>query len=87
MSVVFLLLGLVNLIILFYEKDKLSKIFLCVSLSFSLLSFFAGDLIFHTLEFNIFLLFMSIEKTEKTEKFKKNIFILVLDNLRGGVVY
>lgn len=30
---------------------------------------------------------MSIEKTEKTEKFKKNIFILVLDNLPGGVVY
>lgn len=30
---------------------------------------------------------MSIEKNEKTEKFKKNIFILVLDNLPGGVVY
>lgn len=27
---------------------------------------------------------MSIEKTEKTEKFKKNIFILVLDKLPGG---
>lgn len=60
MSVVFVLLGLMNLIILFYEKDKLSKIFLCVSLSFSLLSFFAGDLIFHNLEFNIFLLFSLI---------------------------
>lgn len=30
---------------------------------------------------------MSIEKTEKTEKFKKNIFILGLDKLPGGVVY
>ena len=31
---------------------------------------------------------MSIEKTEKTEKFKKNIFILVLDKFAGGgVVY
>lgn len=56
MSVVFLLLGLTNLIILFYGKDKVSKFFWCLTLSLFLISFFIGEITYANLGFNIFVI-------------------------------